>query len=171
MGAAGIVCLSQPFWPAFAAGEVPIGLVYVLAAAITWAAGTVYSKRAAIPGTPIALTAWQILIGAVIASVGLVLFETPRLELWRPEIAAAFAYHVVFPQAAAYALWFGLMARVPASTLALGTLLVPIFGVGGAMVMIGERPPLIDLVGFGFILAAVLVDQGLRTRQVAAAQT
>ena len=162
LGAAGIVLLSQPFWPAFVAGEVPIGLVYVMAAAITWAAGTVYTKKAAIPGAPMAITAWQILIGALAAAVGLVLFETPRLELWRPEIAATFAYHVIFPQAAAYALWFGLMNRIPASTLALGTLLVPVFGVLGAVIFLGERPPLVDLAGFALILTAVVLDQGVR---------
>jgi drug/metabolite transporter (DMT)-like permease len=162
LGAAGIAVLSRPFWPAFAAGEIPLGLVYVLAAAITWAAGTVYTKWAKIPGAPMALTSWQILIGALASSVGLYFFEAPRLELWRPEIAATFAYHVIFPQAAAYALWFGLMNRIPASTLALGTLLVPVFGVTGAVLLIGERPPLLDIVGFAIILVAVVLDQGVR---------
>lgn len=162
VGATGMVMLARPFWQQAMAGEVPIGLLYVLASAITWAAGTVYTKRAAIPGAPMALTAWQILLGCVVATVGLAFFETPRLELWRPEIAASFAFHVLFPQAAAYALWFGLIARVPASTASLGTLLVPIFGVGGAMLMIGERPTELDLAGFALIMAAVLIDQGGR---------
>jgi len=162
LGATGIALLSRPFWPDFAAGDVPLGLAYVMAAAITWAAGTVYTKWAQIPGAPLALTTWQILLGAIASAIGLLIFETPRLELARPEIAAAFAYHVVFPQAAAYALWFGLMNRIPASTLALGTLLVPVFGVVGAVLMIGERPPLLDIVGFAIILAAVVIDQGVR---------
>lgn len=163
LGAAGISILTRPFWPALMAGHLPVALVYVMGAAITWAAGTVYLKRAQIPGAPMALTAWQILLGAMTSYVGLALFETPRLELHRPEIALAFAYHVLFPQAAAYALWFGLMARVSASTAALGTLLVPVFGVTGAVVMLGERPPLLDLLGFAIILAAVVVDQGVRS--------
>lgn len=162
LGAIGIAILTRPFWPAIASGSVPIGLVYVLAAATTWAAGTVYTKRARIPGAPMALTAWQILLGSAVSYVGLMLFETPRLELNRPEILATFAYHVIFPQAAAYALWFGLIARVPASTAALGTLLVPVFGVLGAVVLIGERPPLYDLIGFAIIMSAVVLDQGVR---------
>ncbi len=162
LGAAGIVVLSRPFWPAIADGEVPIALVYVMGAAITWAAGTVYIKRAQIPGAPLAITAWQILVGALVSTMGLWAFETPRLELWRPEIALTFAYHAVLPQAVAYALWFGLINRVPASTAALGTLLVPIFGVIGAVVLIGERPSSIDLTGFGLIFMAVVLDQGVR---------
>ncbi len=163
LGGLGISLLAKPFWLQAAAGELPLGLIYVLAAAITWAAGTVYTKRAQIPGAPLALTAWQILIGALVSGLGMALFETPRLELWRPEIAATFAYHVLFPQAAAYVLWFGLIARVPASTAALGTLLVPIFGVSGAILMIGERPTSLELAGFAVILAAVVLDQGVRS--------
>jgi len=162
LGAAGIAILGKPFWLQVASGEIPLGLIFVLTSAITWALGTIYVKHAAIPGAPLAITAWQMLVGATVATVGMALFETPRLELWRPEIAAAFAFHVLLPQAAAYALWFGLIARIPASTAALGTLLVPIFGVGGAMLMIGERPTGLDLAGFAVIMSAILVDQGLR---------
>ncbi|MFM9940563.1 MAG: DMT family transporter [Hyphomicrobiaceae bacterium] len=162
LGATGIALLAKPFWLQAMAGELPVGLIFVLTAAITWAAGTVYTKRARIPGAPLAITAWQILLGSLVATVGLVLFETPRLELWRPEIAATFAYHVIFPQAAAYALWFSLMTRIPASTLSLGTLLVPVFGVGGAMLMIGEEPTWLELAGFAVIMLAIVLDQGVR---------
>ena len=162
LGAIGIGLLSLPFLAEAAAGKLPTGLSFVLGAAITWAAGTVYTKRAQIPGGPLALTTWQIGLGAAVASVGMALFEAPRLELWRPEIAATFGYHVIFPQAAAYALWFGLLSRVPASTLALGTLLVPVFGVVGAVLLIGERPSAVDLGGFALILLAVVLDQGVR---------
>lgn len=163
LGAAGIVLLAQPFWLQAMAGDLPIGFVFVMGAAISWAAGTVYTKRARIPGDPLAITAWQIGLGAVGTTFGMVMFETPRLELWRPEIAATFAYHVIFPQAAAYVLWFGLMSRVPASTLALGTLLVPVFAVVGAVILLGERPTVTDIAGFALIFSAVVVDQGVRS--------
>ena len=41
----------------------------------------VYTKKVQIPGAPIAITAWQILIGAIVCRIGLEFFETPRLEL------------------------------------------------------------------------------------------
>lgn len=163
LGAGGIAILAQPFWWQALAGELPLGFAFVMGAAISWAAGTVYTKRAAIPGDPLAITTWQIGLGAIATTAGMLAFETPRLDLWRPQIAATFAYHVVFPQAAAYVLWFGLMTRVPASTLALGALLVPVFGVIGAVLLLGERPTLTDMAGFALILAAVVLDQGLRS--------
>ena len=162
LGAAGIALLAVPFWDVVQAGGVPLGLVYVMAAAIAWAAGTVFIKGAKPEGAPLALTTWQFAIGAAVVTIGMALFETPRLELDRPEILAGFVYNIVFPQAVAYALWFGLMARVPASTAALGTLLVPVCAVAASAAWLGERLGLLDLAGFGLILCGVLLDQGLR---------
>jgi len=162
LGAAGIALLAMPFWSIIQAGGVPLGLVYVMGSAIAWAAGTVFIKSARPEGAPLALTTWQFAIGALVVTLGVLAFETPRLELERPLILAAFAYNIVFPQAIAYALWFGLMARVPASTAALGTLLVPVFAVVSSSLWLGERLSAIDLAGFGLILLGVLLDQGLR---------
>lgn len=160
-GAAGLALLSLPFWAQVQDGQFPIGLAYVMGAAISWALGTVYLKRCKIPGAPLALTTWQLLVGAVVTTAGMLLLETPRLDL-TPMTAAGLAYHVIFPQAVAYALWFGLIARIATSTVALGTLLVPIFGVLGAVLLLDERPSAADLAGFALILAAVVLDQGWR---------
>jgi len=162
LGAAGIVCLAVPFWDVIRDGGIPIGLVYVMGSAIAWAAGTVFIKAARLEGAPLTLTTWQFAIGAVVVTTGMVFFETPRFDLERPLIVAALAYNIVFPQAIAYALWFSLMSRVPASTAALGTLLVPIFAVVSASLWLGERLNALDLTGFALILSGVLLDQGLR---------
>lgn len=162
LGAAGITLLAIPFWSIIQAGGIPLGLVYVMGSAIAWAAGTVFIKSVQPEGAALALTTWQFAIGALVVAAGMVAFETPHLDWERPLILAAVAYNIVFPQAIAYALWFGLMARVPASTAALGTLLVPIFAVVSSSLWLGERLSPVDLAGFGLILLGVLLDQGLR---------
>ncbi|MEZ5816550.1 MAG: DMT family transporter [Hyphomicrobiaceae bacterium] len=162
LGAGGIALLAHPFWSVIAAGRLPSGLVFVLLGAIAWAAGTVYMKWAKPAGDPLGVTTWQFVVGAVAAALGMLAFESPRLELWRPEIAASLAYNIVFPQAAAYALWFTLMSRVPASTAALGTLLVPICAVTASSIWLGERLGALDYLGFALILGGVLLDQGVR---------
>jgi drug/metabolite transporter (DMT)-like permease len=162
LGAGGIALLAVPFWEVVRDGGVPVGLVYVMAAAITWAAGTVFVKAVRFEGDPLALTTWQFAIGAVVVATGMLLLESPRLELDRPLILGAFIYNIIFPQAIAYALWFGLMTRVPASTAALGTLLVPICAVVASSLWLGERLSALDLSGFALILLGVALDQGLR---------
>jgi drug/metabolite transporter (DMT)-like permease len=51
-------------------------------------------------------------------------------------------------------LWFVVVARLPAMTASLGSLLVPVVGVLGSAWLIGERPSLNDIVGFALIFAA-----------------
>ncbi|MEZ5856586.1 MAG: DMT family transporter [Hyphomicrobiaceae bacterium] len=164
LGAAGIAVLAEPFRASLQHGHIPLALGFVLGAAIAWAAGTVVLKWTRPAGDPLALTTWQFAVGAVASSIGLWLFELPRLELDRPLIVWALAYNIIFPQAVAYGLWFSLMARVPASTAALGTLLVPITAVISSSFWLGERLSALDWTGFSLILAAVALDQGLRSR-------
>jgi drug/metabolite transporter (DMT)-like permease len=159
IGAVGLAVLIVPFWPVIAAGGVPIGLVYVLGAAISWAAGTVWLKKFPIAADPFAVTIWQIVVGAIAAAAGMAVFETPRVDLSSGAMVAALAYHIVLPQALVYILWFDLLGRVSSTTATLGTLLIPVFAVLGAMIVLGERPAAHDMAGFALILAAVGMDQ------------
>jgi drug/metabolite transporter (DMT)-like permease len=162
IGAAGIYVLAQPFLPVIRSGELPVGLLYVLGAAMFWAGGTVYSKRFPIEADALAISTWQLAVGALVCLAGVIAFETPRLGLDEPRVLAAFAYHVLLPQSVAYALWFTIIKAVSASTATLGTLLIPIFGVTGSMMVLGEQPSATDFLGFGLMLAAVVLDQIVR---------
>lgn len=162
-GAAGLTLLAKPYWPALADGTLPAGLVYVLGAAISWAAGTVYTKHRGLPGDPLGLAAWQLGIGAAVAGLGALAFEVPRVDFTDPIVGGAFVYHVVLALAVAYLLWFQLLERVPSGTAALGTLLIPVFAVASSTVILSEQPTITDLAGFGLILLGVGLDQGLRS--------
>ena len=159
IGALGLGVLALPFWPVIAKGGIPFGLVYVLTAAISWALGTVWLKGHPITAAPLAVTAWQVIIAAVVCSVAMLAFERPHLDLSHQPQLLAFIYHVLLPQGMAYILWFGLVRRVPASTASLGTLLVPVFGVLGSILLLGDWPTHLDLVGLVLIVSAVLLDQ------------
>lgn len=165
LGVAGLGVLAVPFWPVIKQGGVPIGVAYALGAAVAWAAGTVWLRRYPLSSAAMPSTAWQVIIGAVVCTLGMLAFETPHLDLSQPHAAVAFAYHVALPQALSYVLWFGLIREVPASTAALGTLLIPIFGVAGAVLILGERPTALDLIGLALILSAVAIDQIFRGRR------
>jgi drug/metabolite transporter (DMT)-like permease len=162
VGLTGLAVISEPFWQVARAGGIPFGLVYVLGAAIFWAAGTVFLKAYPVTTPPLTTTAWQVVAGAALCLAGLATFETPRIDLSLPSTQVGLAYHVLLPQAASYVLWFTLIRQIPASTAAVGTLLIPIFGVLGAVVMLGDRPTALDLAGLGLILSAVALDQVFR---------
>jgi drug/metabolite transporter (DMT)-like permease len=166
LGALGIAVLAVPFWPVVQAGGLPWGLVYVIGAAVSWALGTVWMKAKPIAADPIAVTAWQVALAAAACTICMLLFETPRLDLSNPRVAAAFGYHILLPQCLAYVLWFSLLREIPASKAALGTLLIPIFGVAGSIMLLGDWPTPLDVIGLALILAAVANDQILRPAHV-----
>ena len=152
LGAAGLAVLLVPL---ALRGGLSFGLLYALAAGVCWAAGTVYLKRVRLGLAPLALAAWQLAVGAAAAATGALLFES--LDQFRPFHAAnalALLYHVLLAQSLAYAVWFEVVARLPAATAALGTLVVPVVGVSSSMLILGERPSPADLTGFALILAA-----------------
>ena len=55
-----------------------------------------------------------------------------------------------------YLLWFGAVARLPAGTAGLGSLLAPVVGVTGSALLLGERPSATDLCGFLLVILAAL---------------
>jgi drug/metabolite transporter (DMT)-like permease len=132
------------------------GIGWALAAGLAWAAGTVYLKRARVDADPVAVAVWQLAAGFVAVAIGAAVFEgAPQGWPQRPATLWALAYHVALGMALPYLLWFAIVRRLPASSAALGTLLVPVVAVVGAVALLGERPGPADAVGFTLIFAAV----------------
>jgi drug/metabolite transporter (DMT)-like permease len=132
-----------------------VGLALALATAVSWAAGTVYMKRVHIEADPLAMAAWQVTVALVATVVGLVAVEG-SLNLWpveaRPLSAMVFAG--LAGNGLAYLLWFEIVRRLPATTASLGVLSVPVVGVIGSVIVLGERPTGADVIGSALILAA-----------------
>lgn len=152
LGVGGLVLLAAPI---LRAQTLPMGIVYALGAGFSWAAGTVFTKRFPIRAAPLPLTAWQLWVGSAAAGIGMLVFEgLPVPRVLSPAAGWALGYHVLLATALAYFLWFEVVARLPAGTAALGTLMVPVVGVSSAMLLFGERPSANDLGGFVLIIAA-----------------
>ncbi len=152
LGIAGLLALGLPLWRAEA---LTIGLLWALLGGVSWAAGTVATKRWPVDAPALSVAAWQLLVGAAGAGAGMLAFEgLPRPHALMPVTAAALAYHVLLAQALAYLLWFAILPRLPAGAATLGTLLVPAVGVLGAAALLGERPTMSDLAGLVLVIAA-----------------
>ncbi len=153
LGIAGLIIL---FWPLVVNG-VPVGAIYALGSAVSWAAGTVYLKWARIDAHPLAITAWQLVVGTVAVAIGFCAtgFEIGDVRHWSS--LAGLGYSTFIGTALAYLLWFQSVARLPASVAGLGTLLVPVIGVIAAMLLLGDRPTYPDLGGFVLISVAALL--------------
>lgn len=145
------------------ASAVWAGLLLPLAAALAWAAGTVLTKRWPPSGPRLVHTAWQLLIGAACGALGALWAGESLPEQLPLQVVLAMVYHVVVAMALAYLLWFKLLESASATVAALTTLTVPVVGVLGAMALVGDRPSLLDGLGFVLVLSgAALVMLQLR---------
>ena len=132
-------------------GSSPLGVLFVLGAAIAWGAGTIVTKGVAWAVPPAALTAWQLLIGAV--PIAVIAVASESFEIHRVSLAAlgASSYTIVIALVICYYAWIKVVALMPTTVAALGSLLVPVIGLLSGAAILGE--PL----GWREISAATLV--------------
>ena len=159
VGALGIAVLAAPVLQgstavaAPLAARLPTGLVWPLLAALCWAVGTVAAKRWPAVGDRIAITAWQLALGAASTGGGAWAVGEQWPSGWTAPVLAVLAFHVLISTALGYVLWWRLLASTTATVAALTTLAVPVVGVLGAMALVGDRPSAADWLGFVLVLA------------------
>jgi drug/metabolite transporter (DMT)-like permease len=141
-------------WPLFGGGF-PRFVFYSLGCAWCWALATVYIKWAKVTVEPLANAAWQLLFGFLFITAGSFAFEGyPHLWPVHRETIAAILFVGVLGVGLAHFLWWAIVARLPAITASLGSLLVPVVGVSGSAIILGERLTGPDIIGFVMIFAA-----------------
>jgi drug/metabolite transporter (DMT)-like permease len=152
-------------WPLFADG-IPRSAFFAFGSAFSWTFATVYLKWADLGVDPLINAAWQLVVGAVFIAIGMLVFEgMPQVWPVSGETLVSIAFIGVIGSGFAQFLWWTIVDELPTATAALGSLLVPVVGVGGSAVILGEQPTLNDIVGFAMIFAAaacVLLQPGVR---------
>jgi drug/metabolite transporter (DMT)-like permease len=149
--AAGLAVLIYPL----AETRIPIGILLALATGVSWAAGTVYLKWARLEVDPMAIATWQVAMSFVVIGACMLIFEGgPELQAAHSDGLIATLLAGVLGTGTAYALWFSIIRRLPATTASLGVLGSPVIGVISSVLLLGERPTPADIVGFALILGA-----------------
>jgi drug/metabolite transporter (DMT)-like permease len=149
--AAGLAILIYPL----ARTGFPFGALLALGCAWAWAAGTVYLKWAKIRTATLTSAAWQLLFGWLMLAAGMLFFDgLPHIAPLPLNVVAWIAYNGLIGMGLAYFLWFVVVDRLPTTTASLGSLLVPVVGVMGSALVMGERPSVTDIIGFACIFAA-----------------
>jgi drug/metabolite transporter (DMT)-like permease len=133
----------------------PLGALFALGCAWSWAAGTIYVKAAQIEAPTLAVTAWQLLLGWFMLLCGMLYFDgAPHLWPLPPMTVVWLAYNGLIGMGLIYFVWFVVVDKLPTMTASIGSLLVPVVGVVGSAAINGERPDLTDTIGFALIFAA-----------------
>ncbi len=153
----GLGGLALLIWPEIeAVGAAPLGAVFMLGAAISWATGTVLIKRTDWNTPTTVLTGWQLLLGGIPVVMGALFFEPSGISF---DISAraiiALTYIILFPMIYCHWAYFSLIRIFPASIAAISILAIPVVGVFSSSLILNEP------VGINEVVALVLVVTAL----------
>jgi O-acetylserine/cysteine efflux transporter len=137
----------------------PLGLGLILLAALSWAGGNLVS-RAAGRINMVAYVVWSSLFAVPpLALLSLWVEGWPALQagVLQADLSAwaAVVWQAVGNSLFGYAAWGWLLARYSAATITPMALLVPLFGMGGSALWLGEPLPLWKLMAAGLVLSGL----------------
>ena len=156
LGMAGLAVLIGPDLAAL--GRAPLGAVFMLGAAVSWAIGTVGIKRFAWRSATTTLVGWQLLIGALPISIGMLLHDgLPDLGAYSSQAWLATLYVVALPMLFCHWAYFRLVRLFPASVAAIGTLAIPVVGVLSSAVVLGEAIGPLEIGALALVCSALAV--------------
>ena len=166
-GIAGVAVLVVPV--AGLKGLDPLGVGLVLGAAICWAAGSIYARRAPLPRSGLLGTGMEMVAGGTALIVGGILLG----EIGRTDIGAfstgsivSVVYLILFGSIVAFTAYTWLLAHVPVATVATYAYVNPIVAVALGAIFLSEPITPRTLIAAMIIIGAVIAMVSGRPRSV-----
>jgi len=147
----------------------PLGILLVVGATISWAAGSLYARRAPLPRSQLLATGIQMLAGGIVLVLaGGLLGEVGRtqVEAFSLRSLVALGYLIVFGSIIAFTAFSWLLANVPVSTLGTYAYVNPIVAVALGAIFLSEPITPRTLIATVIIIGAVVAMVSGRPREV-----
>jgi drug/metabolite transporter (DMT)-like permease len=134
----------------------PAGVLWLQAAAVSWALGTLLVRRITVTLTTEALTLWMMALGSVFFWVAALAAE-PWLawRAWSSGTWVSLLWGVVINFGISQLLWFSLARELPAQASAFSLMAVPMVGVLSSALFVREVPRASDWIALLFIATAI----------------
>lgn len=134
----------------------PAGVLWMQAAALCWALGTLLMRRSATTLPTEAVTVWMLVMGAVAFWCLAWGFEPgPQVQRFSTGMWWALAFGVVMNYGYAQVIWFGMARNLPPSASAFSIMAVPLVGISSAAGLVGEIPGGLDWAAAACIMVAI----------------
>ncbi len=152
VAAVGLVLILEPW----ALGGSAFSNLLAIGGGLTWALSAVVAKRLRARANIdlLALTAWQMLFGALALCIVAALLPSRPIET-TAYFYGALAFNAVFATALAWLLWLYVLQHLSAGMAGLSALGIPLIGVLAGWIELGERPGGLELAGMLAIGAAL----------------
>jgi drug/metabolite transporter (DMT)-like permease len=169
---AGLAGLGLVVAPGLGAGSTAIGLAAMVGATMSWSLGSFLSGRAGLPRDPFVAAVYEMAAGGLLLSVGAVAFGELG-DLGSGSFAAgsvaAWLYLVVAGSLVGFTAYAWLLRAAPISLVVTHQYVNPLVAIVLGMLLLGERPSPLALVGallvVGAVYAAVRAESPRRARR------
>ncbi|MCE3203151.1 drug/metabolite exporter YedA [Paenibacillus sonchi] len=145
------------------------GIITLLAASLSWAAGSMYSRSARMPDSPLMSTAAQMLTGGVLLLI-FSYFTGDWSKLDIPSISlrsyTALGYLIVFGSIIGYTAYIWLLKNADAALVSTYAFVNPVVAVFFGWLLAGERLTVNTLTAAVIIIASVVLVTVFRSRAV-----
>ena len=132
----------------------PVGVAWMQGAALAWALGTIWMRRARLTLPAETLVVWMMLLSSAVLVLLAAWLEPPQSWHLSALIWACIVWAVLLNYGAAQVIWFRLARVLPATTSAMSVMAVPMVGVLSAP-LIGEWPDWQDGVAMVCVMVAI----------------
>lgn len=129
-----------------------------LAAAVAWAIGNIIMKAKLSKINPLTLTTWQMTVGATLLAIYTFTFGTIEVR-WNLTSIACLLYNGIIASSLAFFLWAYIMEHMDASKASISVLGVPVVGVLGGVICLGEPLTISIILGMFMVLCGIFLVQ------------
>ena len=129
-----------------------------IAAGASWAIGAIIAKRLRqqVAISVLSMTAWQMLFGGIGLAI-LAWLGNEAAVTWHSAFTLRLLYNIVLVTAIGWLIWLYILAQLPAGTAGLSILAIPLIGLLGSRLQLGEGATPTELSGMLLIAAALTV--------------
>lgn len=153
IGFAGVALLAWPVLRSGARADV-LAVVALLAAPITWGAGSLWQRRRPVALAPLASAAWQQFFGGLGFIVAVLLLREPR-PAPTPAAWGAWAYLTLFGSVIAFTSYVQTLRRLPMRIVSTYAYVNPVVAVGLGWIVLREQVTGWTLAGASLVLLGV----------------
>jgi drug/metabolite transporter (DMT)-like permease len=167
LGIAGLAALLWPSIQSVSGGNRALlgAIAALLFGALSWAAGSILSRRARLPVNSLVAAAWQMLVaGICCTALGTALGQWPQFHLNAASIGSL-AYLITGGSLLGYTCFIYLLEHVPVAKVSSNAYVNPLVAVLLGILFLHERPVAAEFAGMAAIVVAVFL---LTTAQVKA---
>ena len=144
-----------------AMSRAPFGVAMILAAAVTWAFGTVLLRKWKPPLPQNTLTGWMMVVAWLPIAIAAPFFDSQPLVTELSSVGVrgwvAIFYNIFLAGTIAHWAWFYLARTLPVAVSSLSSLPVPVVGVFAGIIVLGEKPGSQEWIALALVVVALFI--------------